>query len=297
MSNDKLDLLLKRSSLRHFADRPIEPEVLDSILEAGVHSASGGNLQPWSAILIRDAEARKKLAEMCGQEFMAAAPVQMLFCLDLHRNEMISRAGAAPYTARCAFRHFWISFQDVVIAAQSMSTAADMLGLGSVYIGTIMEFPDDVREMFALPEGVYPVVLVCIGYPAEGVERKIAFKFPRHYLVHEEKYREPGLDELWADYLVREGGRLTPITEGNEAAFVACSAITDDEEFAGKCMQRAREQGGFNPVQRRFGLHYPACAMPCNNLDILEAFRHAGLRFFERWEKEEKALEILGERE
>jgi nitroreductase len=297
MGPDMIDVLLNRSSLRQFADRQVEPEALDRILEAGVRSASGGNLQPWSAILIRDAETRKKLAGMCGQEFMASAPVQLLFCLDLHRNETIADSGAAPYTARHAFRHFWISIQDTIIAAQSMSTAADMLGLGSVYIGTIMEFPEQVQEMFSLPQGVYPVVLVCMGYAADGAERKPSPKFPKKYLVHEEKYREPDRGELWADYLSREGNRLTPINEKTEEVFRASCSIAVGEEFAAECMERAREQGGFNPVQRRFGIHYPACAMPCGNLDIVEALRRAGMYFFEKWEKEEKAQEILGERE
>lgn len=289
-------VLLERSSLRRFADRHVETEILDQILEAGVRSASGGNLQPWSAILIRETRARTKLAEMCGQEFMAGAPVHLLFCIDLHRNEIIAGMGAAPYTARDSLRHFWISFQDVVIAAQSMCTAADMLGLGSVYIGTVMEFGAEVREMFELPEGVYPVVLVCMGYAAEGVERKPASKFRREYLVHEEKYREPDRESLWSDCLEREGNRLTPVTPANEEMFRASCSVSVDEAFAESCMMRVIEQGGYNAVQRRFGLHYPAAAMPCNNLDIIGVMRKAGLRFFEKWEREDRALEVLGER-
>jgi len=296
MEREPIDFLLERSSLRHFADKPVEPEVLEKILEAGVHSASGGNLQPWSAILVRSPEMRGKFAEMCEQEFMTRAPVHLLFCIDMHRNELIARTGHAPYTARCAFRHFWITIQDVVIAAQSMSTAADMLGLGSVYIGTIAEFGGQVREMLGLPEGVYPVVLVCMGYPVEGTERKIAPKFARRYLVHEEVYNEPDADELFADYLEREGNRLTPINEKTEEVFRASCSVALGDEFAEKCMERAREQGGFNPVQRRFGLHYVAGAMPCNNLEIIDEMRKAGLRFFEKWEREDLALKVFGER-
>lgn len=294
MADERISVLLDRSSLRQFADRPVEQSVLDSILDAGVHAASGGNLQPWSAILVREGGTREKLAGMCGQDFMAAAPVHLLFCIDLHRNEVIARTGRAPYTARNAMRHFWISFQDVVIAAQSMSTAADMLGLGSVYIGTIMEFPDEVREMFALPEGVYPVVLVCMGYPPDGAERRSTRKLPRHWLVHEERYAEPDPSVLWSDYLVREENRLTPINERTEKAFRTACTVSVDEAFAESCMERAREQGGFNPVQRRFGLHYRADGMPCDNLDFLRAMRDAGLFFFERWEREEKAAAAGG---
>lgn len=294
---EEIAVLLGRSSLRQFSDRPVEQEMLDAVLEAGGRAASGGNLQPWSAILVRDADTRRRLAEMCGQGFMADAPVHLLFCLDLHRNEVIAREGGAPYSARSAFRHFWISFQDVVIAAQSMSTAADMLGLGSVYIGTIMEYPEQTREMFSLPEGVYPVVLVCMGHPAEGIERRQTGRFPLRFMVHQERYSEPDPADLWAAYLEREGDRLTPIGEQNGEMFRASCTVTADEAFADECMERARAKGGFNPAQRRFGIHYPACAMPCNNEDIMEEMRKSGLRFFERWEREDRAAELLGGRD
>ncbi|MBN1433546.1 nitroreductase family protein [Candidatus Fermentibacterales bacterium] len=292
MTTRPLDRLLERSSLRRFADRDIEPGVLDQVLEAGVRSASAGNLQPWSAILVRDPDTRNRLASMCFQEFMADAPLHLLFCLDMHRNEVLARAGAAPYTAPSSFRHFWVSFQDVVIAAQSMCTAADMLGLGSVYIGTIMESPSEVREMFSLPSGVFPVVLVCMGYPREGTERKAARKFSRRFMIHEEKYSEPDPDDLWADYQEREAHRLTPIGEKTELVFRTACANCVDEAFAEACMARARGQGGFNEAQRRFGLHYRADGMPCGNLDFVDAMREAGMRFFERWEREDLVMSM-----
>ena len=94
-----LDQLMSRASVRDFSDRPVEPDVLDQILLASVNSPSGGNLQPYSINVIEDDERRKHVAEMCFQGFIAKAPVLLLYCLDLHRNEVLAEHGIAPYPA------------------------------------------------------------------------------------------------------------------------------------------------------------------------------------------------------
>ena len=138
--NDTIKLLLERASCRHFSDEPVAPDTLRWILEAGVHAASGGNLQPFSIIQIQDPDKRQALAQRCGQGFIGEAPVNLVFCIDLHRLERWARLDVAPFTANHSFRHFWISFQDTIICAQNICTAADAMGLGSVYIGTVLEF-------------------------------------------------------------------------------------------------------------------------------------------------------------
>jgi nitroreductase len=81
--NETMRLLIERASCRNFAAKPIPEKVLDLILNAGVHAPTGGNLQPYSIIKIERSDTRKKLAEMCGQDFIARAPVDLIFCIDL----------------------------------------------------------------------------------------------------------------------------------------------------------------------------------------------------------------------
>jgi nitroreductase len=131
-ANDTMKLLLERSSCRSFEDRPIPDDVLNEILGAGIHAATGGNLQPYSIIKIADRQANKRLADLCEQEFIGTAPVNLLFCLDYRRLRRWAEAELCPFSAESSFRHFWIGFQDVVIAAQNICTATDALGLGSV---------------------------------------------------------------------------------------------------------------------------------------------------------------------
>lgn len=150
--NQTMKLLIERASCRSFSDKKIARDVLQLILEAGIHAPTGGNLQPYSIIKIETEEPKQKLAKMCEQDFIGKAQVNLLFCIDWHRLEKWTQLEIAPFTATSSFRHFWISFQDTIICAQNICTAADSLGLGSVYIGTVLEFFREIRDMLTYPK-------------------------------------------------------------------------------------------------------------------------------------------------
>ena len=125
--------------------RDPEETACSRILTAGTHSATGGNLQPYSIILIRNEE-RRRHRRMVRAIVHGESPVHLLFCLDLHRLERRAALEGAPFSARSSLDHFWIGFQDTIVCAQSICTAADALGIGSVYIGTILDFTKKTRE-------------------------------------------------------------------------------------------------------------------------------------------------------
>ena len=98
--NQTLKLLIQRASCRSFSNKKIPKNILQYILEAGIHSPSGGNLQPYSIIKVEKEKTKQKLAELCGrQEFIAKAPTNLLFCIDFHRLERWAKLKIAPFTA------------------------------------------------------------------------------------------------------------------------------------------------------------------------------------------------------
>ena len=83
-ANETVRLLTGRASCRSFEDRAVPSEVLRTILECGIHAPTGGNLQPYSIIATEDKQVSEKLAELCfGQKWVAEAPVNLIFCIDL----------------------------------------------------------------------------------------------------------------------------------------------------------------------------------------------------------------------
>ncbi len=284
--NETMRLLLERASLRNFSDKKIEEDVLENILNAGVHAATGGNLQPWSIIKIEDKAVNEKLGEMCWQSYVGKAPVNLLFCMDWRRLERWAELQGAPFTAKDSFRHFWISFQDTLIAAQNICTAADAMGLGSVYIGTIMEYIPESREMFDLPDGVFPVVLLCLGYPEKGMAapRK---KLGIDVVVHNEKYKDLPDEELLKAYDEKYDYSLKDIDDESLERFEMVCRECHGQEFADEMVALVKEKGGFNRAQNYFGLHYVANGMADGNDTFLQHFKDAGFKWFEKWEKAE----------
>ena len=281
--NQTLKLLIQRASCRSFSDKKIPPEVLKFILKAGVHSPSGGNLQPFSIIQIEKEKTKKKLALLCGkQNFIADAPVNLLFCIDFHRLQRWAKLEIAPFSATSSFRHFWIAFQDTIICAQNICTAADSLGLGSVYIGTVLECFRELRDMFKLPKGVFPVVLLCLGYPStKPSQRK---KLDPNVIVHKEKYNEMQGQKLLKAFNRKYPGLKVEITEERLKRISEVCRRVQGEKFAQKCVEKIKEKGYINPVQRYFGLHYCADEMPLGNETYLEIMEEFGFKWFKKFQ-------------
>ncbi|HAD81090.1 MAG: hypothetical protein A2509_07925 [Candidatus Edwardsbacteria bacterium RIFOXYD12_FULL_50_11] len=276
--NPTLKLLIERRSCRNFTGKKIPPRIMDHILKAGVHAATGGNLQPYSIIKIENAGTNKKLAEMCHQPFIGQAPVNLLFCIDWRRLKRWARLGDAPFTANNSFRHFWISIQDTMICAQNICTAADSLGLGSVYIGTVMEFFPSLKKMFKLPRGVFPVVLLTVGYPK--ARPKPRMKLPPGAVVHKEKYSDLTDAVLERVYAEKYPDVRIEITPDRLKRFKDVCLKVGGRKFADKCLARAKKQGYISPVQRYFGLHYVADGMPTGNSRFLKQFENFGFGWF-----------------
>ena len=281
--NQTLKLLIERASCRTFSDKKIPSDVLQLIFEAGIRTPSGGNLQPFSIITIEKDDIKQKLAELCEhQNFIAQAPVNLLFCIDWYRIKRWAQLEIAPFTATSSFRHFWISFQDTVISAQNICTAADSLGLGSVYIGSVLECFKELRDMFHLPEGVFPVVLLSLGYPkARPAPRK---KLDVNAMVHKEKYHKMEDQKLLGTFNNKYPDLRVEITEERLETISRVCREVHGEKFAEKCIEKIKESGYINPVQRYFGLHYCADSMPQGNDRYLELMQEFGLKWFEKYE-------------
>jgi len=284
--NETIKLLLKRASCRSFTGEPIDPEILHTILDAGTHAATGGNLQPYSIIQIEDHDKRQELARLCMQDFIGVAPTLLMFCIDLHRLERWARLEKAPFTARSSFPTFWIAFQDTIISAQSMCTAADSLGVGSVYIGTVMDFFLEIAEMLKLPKGVFPVVLVCLGMPqSKAAPRK---KLPTSVVVHRETYHEMSDEELEAAFENKYPGQRVEITPERMRTMETVCRTVHGEAYAGACLERIKEYGYIRPVHRYFGLHYRADEMVKYNREFVSALEEMGFHILGDYQPEQE---------
>ncbi|NQU21685.1 MAG: nitroreductase family protein [Candidatus Nealsonbacteria bacterium] len=279
--NPTIDALLSRASCRDFVDKEIPPDVLRRVLEAGIHAPTAGNLQPVSIIKVVRPETKQKLAELNGgQKCVADAAVDLVFCIDWHRLARWAELEAAPFVGTRSFRHFWFSIQDTIICAQTVCTAAESVGLGAVYVGMVVESITETRELLQLPEGVVPVVLLSLGYPA--TKSKPARKLGVDLIVHDETYRDPDDAELVAAMDAKYEGHCLEATQPRVARIAEVCHRIHGAEFSQACFERIQQRGVINQAQIYFGLLYSADeALACND-KLFASIARAGCEWFER---------------
>ena len=184
--NAVLDTLEHRSSTRAFArdddDRPVAvtDEQRAAILHAASRAPSAGAMMMYSIVSIREQATLDRLADLCDhQPMIAKAPWALIFVVDYAKwidlfehvgcfePEFVERTGKAPRRAP-GLGDFAIAAQDAVIAAQNAVVAAEALGLGSCYIGDIVENAEEVAELLDLPPYTMPLSMLIIGTPPQG---------------------------------------------------------------------------------------------------------------------------------
>lgn len=274
--NETIKCLYERASVRSFTDQEVSAQTLRTIIDAGCHGATGGNLQPYSIIEVRSDEKKDALmATGCMQPIVKHAPVSLLYCIDWHRIQQWAKANHAPHVMRDSYRHFWIAFQDTIIAAQNTCTAADALGLGSVYLGTVESCFDDLRPMFDLPEGVFPVVILSLGYPKK--QPQIAPKLLYDDLVHQESYNhrsDEAIDEMMSK---KYGDRKSPpLSDQNLSQLYDVCKEIHGQDYADASLDYANKLGHIHTAQRYFGLHYVASEIRKGNAEFLDSIYKAG---------------------
>lgn len=188
--NSVIEQLHLRKSVRVYEDRPIEPDVKRTILEAAVQAPTAGNMSLFTILDIVDQETKDVLAKSCdNQPFIATAPMVLIFCADYRRWYDVFSA-YVENARKPMVGDLFLAQADAIIAAQNAVVAAESLGIGSCYIGDITENYEYHRDLLKLPQYVVPATMLCFGYPTEQQKnRPKPTRFAVEDLVHENHYR------------------------------------------------------------------------------------------------------------
>ncbi|HWP79785.1 MAG TPA: nitroreductase family protein [Candidatus Acidoferrum sp.] len=195
--NEVIQNLHTRKSVRVFEDREIPQDVKREILLAAAQAPTAGNQQLYTILDIMDQQLKDRLAVTCdNQPFIAKAPMVLIFCADAQKwYDVYLEGGCTPRKPGAG--DFVLAVVDACIAAQNAVTAAWSLGVGSCYIGDIMEQCEEHRELLKLPEYVFPAAMLIFGYPmAQQLGRKKPQRCELSHIVHENAYRRMAGSEL-----------------------------------------------------------------------------------------------------
>ena len=195
--NEIIKALAARKSVRSYTDREISSDCKEQILRAATEAPTAGNQQMYTILDITSQELKDKLSVTCdNQPFIATGKMVLIFCADFHKwYQAFTLAGCSP--RRPGPGDFLLAVEDAAIAAQNAVTAAESLGIGSCYIGDIMENYELHRELLHLPEFVFPALMLVFGYPTpQQQEREKPKRAARDFIVHENAYPDFSPEEI-----------------------------------------------------------------------------------------------------
>ena len=195
--NEIMESLYQRKSMRVYEDREIPAEMKNLILKAASQAPTAGCQQLYTILDITDQKLKEALSESCDhQPFIAKAPMVLVFCADCKKwYDAYLEAGCEP--RKPGVGDLMLAVTDTAIAAQNAVVAAESLGLGSCYIGDIMEKCEEQRRLLCLPDYVFPAAMLVFGWPTEQQkQRPKPERCEQKHIVHENTYRDMDGEEL-----------------------------------------------------------------------------------------------------
>jgi FMN reductase (NADPH) len=215
LSTPTIELIRRHGSVRHYKPDPVPADMIETIVAAAQRSSTSSNLQMWSVIAITDANTRVRLANLCGdQKHIAEAPIFLAWCADLSRLDRVCQLRGYSQVTEYV-ENFLVAAVDCVIAAQTAALAAESLGLGICYIGSIRNQTQQVIDLLSLPRLVFPITGMTLGWPA--ATPVLRPRLPLDAVLHWETFDRRHEDQALRDYdraMLQTGiyqGRQVPV--------------------------------------------------------------------------------------
>src|SRR5437588_2181635 len=183
--------VLMRRTQRRYTDRAVPDSLVRLLLAAAFSASSKSDFQQASCLWLKDRARRDRLAALFpDMPWIGAAPVFLVFLGDARRLERIGE-WRGHKQSNGALEGFFNAAVDAALALQTCILAAETLGLGSCPISVLRNHIDVVSEVLELPDKVFPVAGLCLGYPAQS--GFISMRLPLDATVHIDRYDESGL--------------------------------------------------------------------------------------------------------
>ncbi len=202
---DPIAPLLDRRVVRRYTDQEIPDPLLDGLLAAAQSAPAKSDLQQYSVVVMRDKPRIKQIADWIGtMDWIATAPVFLVWCGDMRRGQRLCDMHNMPH-ANNNMDTFLNTAVDCSLAMAQFMAAAEAVGLGTCPISYVRSHIERVSPLLGLPNGVYPVAGLSVGWPV--FRRPTSMRLPQSIVVHRERYDDSALPTEVAAYDDRRRAR------------------------------------------------------------------------------------------
>ena len=180
--------LSTRRTIRKYADREVEEQLLNRLMEEAARTQTMGNLQLYSIVVTRSKEMKQQLAPAhFNQPMVMEAPVVLTICADFNRTTRWceERKADPGYDNLLSFLN---AATDALLYTQTLCNLMDEEGLGYCYLGTTIYQPQAIIDVLQLPRLTFPVATLTVGWPAE--KPPLSDRLPLESFVHNETYHD-----------------------------------------------------------------------------------------------------------
>ncbi|MGI6164347.1 MAG: nitroreductase family protein [Bacillota bacterium] len=184
MDGAVVDTIMNRATVRSFLDRDVSDEIIWKLARAAQQAPFTG--QMYAMIYTRDSEKKEALSKYLGG-FIKNAPVFVLFCIDFRKLEKFIAYKERENKANDT-QMLFLGIQDVSYAAMNFVLGAEAMGLGTCFFGGAPMIAPVLSDMFELPDRVYPLVGMVIGYPAKRPAPRP--RIPTSCVLFKDKYKD-----------------------------------------------------------------------------------------------------------
>lgn len=185
--------MANRRVVRRYADKPLDPALLDTLCAVALSAPSKSDLQQADIVIVTDKDQREKLQALIPENpWAAAGPALLVFCGNNRRHRLLFDWRARPFV-NDHLDPFFNAAVDAGIVLATFIAAADRVGLGTCPISQIRNQAARVAEVLGLPQHVFPVAGLGVGWPSfEGV---MSPRLGLDVSIHRDRYDETGLKE------------------------------------------------------------------------------------------------------
>jgi FMN reductase [NAD(P)H] len=252
--HDLIRRVLSRKTVRHYSDAVPSDNLLDLLVAAALSASAKSDFQQASILLVEDQVQRASIGQLFpSMPWIGLSPVFFVFLGDARRLQRIGELRGKP-VRNGTLEGFFNASVDAALAMQTMILCAESVGLGVCPISVIRNEIDKVAEILALPDLVFPVAGLCLGYPqAEGY---VSLRLPRVVTTHRDRYDDGALAPAIDDYDRRRDAlhAIPNEQQRSNAEFGAAAFYGWSED---KARQAAKAEGAaFPPYLRSHGFSF-----------------------------------------
>lgn len=218
MTNETIASQLAHRTIRAYKDQPLTDAEVETLMDVARHTATSSFLQSCTVLHITDPTVREAIGAASGQPYVGGTKGDLfifIFVADLYRNSRIRAEQGVSSEALGSINLFLTALEDALLAAQNVVVAAESMGLGTVYLGSILADPRPVVRALELPELTFPVVGLLVGHadqdPGQKPRMPLSVMSAKNTYPRVESYTQTLADydhEVTEYYDLRSGSRL-----------------------------------------------------------------------------------------